>query len=150
MYLLKNAASVLTFTFMNISVIFAQASQNETIEDKELQQFASAFQQIQLISHETQQTMIQAVEEEGLGVQRYNAIQDAQQDPDKQVNATSEELNQFETVNQELEKIQIQAQQKMQESIIDEGLSLDRYQELAELIRNDPELQLKLQQLLQG
>ena len=147
---MKKLTSLLLFTLISAIGAFSQTEQKENVSGEELKQFASAFQQVQTVNQQAQQTMVKAVEEKGLEVQRYNEIQQAQQDPNQEANATGEELKQYETATQELEKIQVQAQQQMQEKIIEEGLTVNRYQEIATVVQNDPELQQKLQEYLQG
>ena len=142
--------SLLLFTLIIGMGAFAQTEQKEEISDQELKQFASALQQIQVINQQAQQAMVKAVEEKGLEVQRYNEIQQAQQDPNQEAEVTEKELKQYETATQELEEIQVQIQQQMQAKIVEEGLTVNRYQEIAAVIQNDPELHQKLQEYLQG
>jgi len=111
------------------------------VSDKELQQFVSVAQHIQVINQQAQQEMIASVQQGGLDVERFSELQQAQQNPNQEAEATDMELKQFETATQELEKIQVQTQQQMQEKIIEEGLTVNRYQEIAAVIQNDPELQ---------
>lgn len=150
MLIIKKVKSLLFVVLFIGSGAFAQAVQNEEVSDEEVEQFAGAFKQIQDINQEAQQEMISSVEEAGLDVQRYNEIQQAQQNPDQQVDASDEELEQFKAATQEMGNIQVEAQQKMQEKIKEEGLTLARYQEIGSAIQSDPGLQKKLQEYLQG
>ncbi len=142
----------ITSLFMTLIIssvgIFAQSG--EEVTDKELKQFASAYQQVQNINQQAQQNMIEAVEEEGFEIQRFNEIQQAQQDPNQDSDATDEEIRKYETASKKIEKIQGQAQQKVEKKISEEGLSLARYQEIIAAIQNSPELHEKLQEYLQG
>ncbi len=117
--------------------------QGGEVTDKELQQFVAASQYVQAVNQQIQQTMVATIEEEGLGIQRYNEIQQAQQDPNQDANATDQELKQFETATQELQKIQVQAQQQLQEKLNEEGLTENRFQEIGRSLQRDPELQEK-------
>ncbi len=146
---MKKITSLLLFTLIGVMTAFAQSEQQKEVSGEELKQFASAFQQVQTVNQQAQQKMVSTVEEEGLEVQRYNEIQQAQQDPNQEDNATDEELKQYEAATQELEKIQAQAQQEMQGKIIEEGLTVNRYQEIAAIVQSNPELQQKLQEYLQ-
>ncbi|MFW5656535.1 MAG: DUF4168 domain-containing protein [Bacteroidota bacterium] len=129
--------------------VFAQPM--EEVTDQELKQFASAFLEVQNVDQQAQQNMIDAVEKEGLEVQRYNEIQQAQQNPEQEAGtANDEEIKKYESASKEIEKIQGQTQQKMQEKITDEGLTVPRYQEIAAAVQASPELQQKLQQFLEG
>lgn len=66
------------FMMLIISGIGAFAQTSEEVTDKELKQFASAFQQVQDVDQQAQQNMIKAVEVAGLEVPRFNEIQQAQ------------------------------------------------------------------------
>ncbi|MFW6227254.1 MAG: DUF4168 domain-containing protein [Bacteroidota bacterium] len=134
---------IMLFSFISLSA-FAQSG--EEVTDQEIKQFAAAFQKVQEVDQQTQQKMIKAIQDEGIDVQRFNEIQQAQQDPNQEVDATSEEMNKYESVSKELEQIQGQAQQKMQEIITEEGLTIQRYQEVAAAIQASQELQQKLQE----
>ncbi len=149
MLTMKKSISLLLFTMISVVGAFAQIEeQKEEVSGEELKQFASAFQQVQTVNQQVQQRMIKAVEETGLDVQRYNEIQQAQQDPNQEVNVSDEELEQYTATTQELEKIQAGAQQEIQGKITEQGLTVNRYQEIAAALQNDTELQQKLQEYL--
>ena len=93
--------------------------------------------------------MIQAVEEEGIEVQRFNEIMNARQDPNQEVDASEDELKKFASANREIEDIQNRAQREMMEKIAESGLTVDRYQKIMVAVRNDPALQQKLQSSMQ-
>jgi hypothetical protein len=128
---------------------FQPQQQGGEISDEELQQFVSASQHLQVINQQAQQKMVASVEQGGLDVERFNEIQQAQQDPNQEASATDEELKQYETAIQELQKIQVQAQQQMQEKIKEEGLTESRFQEISMVLQNDPELQEKFRAIQQ-
>ncbi len=127
------------------SVPFQQPSTATEVSDKELKQFALAVQQVEIIKQEVQQEMLNTIEEKGLDLQRFNEIQKAQQNPLQDIDATSEELGKYESASGELLKMQGQAQQKMQEKIIEVGLPLSRYEEIAMALQSDTGLQEKFQ-----
>jgi hypothetical protein len=93
--------------------------------------------------------MVQIVEDEGIEVQRFNEIMNAQQDPNQEVDASEDELIKFASANREIEEIQTRAQREMMEKIAESGLSVDRYQEIMVAVRNDSALQQKLQSSMQ-
>ncbi|MCF8228479.1 MAG: DUF4168 domain-containing protein [Bacteroidales bacterium] len=144
----KKISSLFMLLIISGIGVFAQAA--EEVSDKELKQFASAFQQVQNVDQQAQQKMINAVEEEGLEVPRFNEILQAQQNPNQDTDATNEEIKKYESATKELKKIEGQAQQEMQEKIIEEGLTVPRYQEISAALQDSPELQEKLQEYLQG
>lgn len=123
--------------------------QGSEVSDRELKQFVSASQHVQVINQQVQQEMLATVEKEGLQAQRYSEIQQAQQDPNQEANTTDEELKQYEAATQKLQKIQVQAQQQMQEKLNDEGLTESRFQEISMALQSSPELQEKFRSIKQ-
>lgn len=128
---------------------FQPGQQGGEVSDEDLQQFVAVSQQMQIINQKAQQNMIQALQDEGLEAQRYTEIQQSQQDPNQEANASDEEMVQFEAATQELQKIQIDAQQQMQEMLKAEGLTQNRYQQISMSLQSDPELQQKMRALQQ-
>lgn len=141
----KITTLVLTVLFCGTTA-FAQTE--EKVSDKELNQFASAVKEIQEINQKTQMSMIGAVEAEDLAVERFNEIFAARQDPNQEVNATEEEMEKFNKANSKIVKLQNDSQEQMEEEILKQELTLDRYQEITMIIQNDEGLMEKLQKLL--
>lgn len=147
---MKKVISSMILIMVSVMVVSAQTGQEEKVSKEEIKQFASAFQQVQTVSQLAHQEMVKTVEGEGLEVQRYNEIQQGQQDPNQEVNATDGQLKQYQAAAQQLEEIQVQAQHEIQDKIIEEGLTLNRYQEIVAIVQNSPELQQKVQEHIQG
>jgi len=152
MLLSKKLYGLFIILLMSASVVFAQVpqqmpqQQTTEVSDDEMEQFALAFVEIQNIEQKIQPEMVQIVEEEGIEIQRFNEIMNAQQDPNKEVDASEDELQKFASANREIEDIQTRAQREMMGKITEAGLTVERYQEIMTALRNDPELQQKLQQ----
>lgn len=153
---IKKFTSLFIFFFMGIAVAFAQMPQQTvqpadpaSVTDTEMEQFAGVFVELQTMNQQIQQEMVTAVQEEGIEVQRFNEIMNAQQDPNKEVDATQEELELFAAAGQAIQKIQQSAQQDMQKVITDSELSLPRYQSIMAAMRNDSGLQQRLQEQIQ-
>ncbi|MDA3943937.1 MAG: DUF4168 domain-containing protein [Bacteroidetes bacterium] len=124
--------------------------EKEQISDSTLKLFAGAIQIVQVVNQQAQQQMGKAVVDAGLEVKRYQEIQMASQNPDAEVDITKEEMEKVKLVSQDLQQIQTKAQAEMQEKIGKEGLTLERYQELAAIIQSDPELMQRFQQMMQN
>lgn len=153
-------ASVFAFTlFFGVSS-FAQTqmempsnqekSEQNDIPKKELKQFASALVKVQEVNQKTQAKMIKAVETEGMTVERYNEVLQAQNQEGTESDATPEEQKSFEAVSTKIQSLQQESEVKMKANIEEEGLSITRYQEIAAMVQNDPELQQKLQTFMEG
>jgi hypothetical protein len=115
------------------------------VSDNELDFFAQAFREIQVIDQQVQMEMLSTVQEEGIDVDRFNEFLTAQQDPAQEFDASEEELNKFAAAYQEIEEIQEKALQQMEKAITENELTLERYQEIAMTIQANPELLQKLQ-----
>jgi hypothetical protein len=131
------------------AVIAQPTQQAEEVTDREIGQFASSLQEVQQINQQAQEKMVKAIEDEGLEVQRFNEIQQSQQVPDQPSDATEKELKIYQSAVSKLQVIQNNAQQKMEEKITDEGLTVMRYQEIMGMIQSDAALQQRLQKHLE-
>ena len=127
-----------------------QSQEQQQVSDQEIKKFASAFQEVQMVQQKAQQKMVTAVEKEGLDVQRFNELQQAQQDPAKQAEIEAAEMKKFQAASETLGQIQTQAQEKMTSKIIEQGLTVNRFQEISAMMQSSPEIQQKVQELLQG
>lgn len=145
--MLRRLTALFLLTFIGIAPAFSQTTQK--ITDKEVQQFATAFQQIQMLNQQAQQQMIQAIQNEDMEVARFTAIQQAEQDPEQEANATDEEMQKFQKAMQQVMVVQKDAQQEMEGQITKAGLTPQRYQQIAMQIQGNEELQQRIQQELQ-
>lgn len=153
MIFLKKMYPIVVFFFLGVTGIFAQQPQQPNqpaeVSDAELKQFASAYDRVQSIDQQLQHKMVSAIQKEGLEIQKFNEILNAQQDPNQEADATEEELEKFAVVHKAIEQIQSQGQQDIQKVIIDNNLTLNRYQEIMMAVQSDPALQQKLQELIE-
>ncbi|NJW53116.1 DUF4168 domain-containing protein [Salinimicrobium oceani] len=127
----------------------AQQVQNE-VTDAELAKFVKALQGIQMVTQKAQQEMIQIVQTEGMELQRFNEIHQASINPEVEVEATSEEKTTHKKIVGQLESMQAGIQQQMEKLITDQGLSLEKYEQIAMQLQSDTVLQQRIQQMLQG
>lgn len=146
---MKKVTVLLMGLIISATAAFSQEAQKE-VSDQELKQFAEAFQKVQVVNEDIQQDMMKTIQDNGLDVQRYNEIQQTQQQPSQETKASSEDLKKFETISVEIDQMRVQAQQKMQNKIEETGLTIPRYQEIAAVVQNSPDLQKKMQEYLQG
>lgn len=153
MILLKKIYPIAVFILLSATTILAQQPQQPDqpaeVSDAELKQFASAYTTVQSINQQLEQKMVSAIQKEGLDVQKFNEILNAQQDPDQEVDASEEELEKFAAAHKSIEQIQSQGQQDIQKVITDNKLTMPRYQEIMMAVQSDPELQEKLQELIE-
>lgn len=149
---LKKLFSVLFILTIAVSGAFAQVPQQmpqqqpTEVSDNEMEKFATAFREVQVIDKKVQQDMTTAVQEEGVDIERFNEYVAAQQTPGQEMEASEEEMEQFSEAYQQIEGIQMEAQKEMEKAIRESDLTVPRYQEIAMAIQGNQELMQKLQQ----
>ncbi len=115
--------------------------------DEELIAFFDINQQISVIQKETQQKIADAAQAGGLTMDRFNQIARA-----AQIGAmdqfSEEEINAFNGVAPKVTAIQRELQSQIQATIVDHGISPDKYQQIIADYRSDPELQAYVKELL--
>lgn len=153
----KLAGLVMFFMMLGSTAVFAQQlpqpqqqQQATEVTDAELTKFVAALQGIQMVTQQAQQQMMQVVQEEGMEIPRFNEIHQATIDPETEVEATAEEKATHKKIIGELETMQAGVQQQMEKLITDQGLSLERYEQIAMSLQSDTELQQRIQQIIQG
>jgi len=148
MIAMKKVYAFLIFALIAATAVKAQAPAQQDVSDDELKQFASVYKQIQSINQEVQQDMFEAIQEQGIDIQRFNELFQASMVPGQEIAASEEEMEKFNAAKAGIEKIQAQTEKKMEEVIVEEGLTLERYQEIAMAIQSSPDLQRKIQEYL--
>jgi hypothetical protein len=152
---MKNKLKIMRKIKVLLSVILfstatAFAQQNSTdVNDSELKKFATVYKKVQEVSRESQNKMVEIVQNEGIEVQRYNIIMRTQEDPSQKITVSEDELKIVKTINSKLKKIEENTNKKLQETIKENKLTVNRYQEILASIQSNPDLQTKLQEYLQ-
>lgn len=126
-----------------------QEQQQVEVSDAELTKFAQAYQGIKVAEQASQKKMIAAVEGENLEIQQFNEIHQAKMQ-NQEVNASKEDLKKHEKAVAKIEAMQPEIQKQMEDIIIKEGLTVERFQIIATAMQADPSLQQRLQQLMAG
>jgi hypothetical protein len=148
MFSFKKPFGILFALLLGAGSLFAQ---DTTIPDQDLEKFVDAYKGMVVLNETAQQRMVAAVEAEKLSVERFNELSQAQEAPDSPAKpATPEEQKQFDAAMGQLMKVQMEVQGEMEALIVKSGLSVERYQEIAMRLQSDPELQLRIQAMLQG
>lgn len=125
-----------------------QNSQARNISDEELEKFVDIDMQLQPMQQQAQQEMIETVEQKGMKVEKFQQIAQSQQQGNT-ADFSENELQKFSEINEELAVIDSQLQQDMISKIEEEGVSIERYQQIAAAVNQDQGLQQKLQKIFQ-
>lgn len=124
------------------------AQEQVEVSDAELNKIASAYQGIQKVNMEAQQQVMKTVEESGFEANRFNELYQASTTPEKAVDASDDEKEKFGEVMNQIQQMQVGFQKQIEEVIVEEGISMDRYQKIAMALQTDTELQQRLQSAL--
>lgn len=128
-----------------------QPPEAEEVTDEELNRFVTALQTVQEIQIETQATMSEAIEAQGMTEQRFSEIHNAQRNPEIDLTAeiTEAEEETYEAVLAQLISLQRGAQEEMQDAVASEGFNVQRFNEIIMAIQQDQELAQRVQEMLQ-
>lgn len=146
------AAGMLTasFSFAQVNENPQQQNQSEIeVNDTELEKFAKVFQQLQVANQEIQKEMITLIEGEGMEIAAFNTIHQAKMQ-DQKTDASSKDLEKYEEVVEKIDALQGDFKTRMESAVIDNGFTVERYQEIATALQNDPDLQARLKAILLG
>ncbi|MHA7864703.1 DUF4168 domain-containing protein [Flagellimonas marinaquae] len=130
---------------------FSQITAQEQVEvsDAELHKIAAAFQDIQRVNMEAQQQVMETVKESGFDPNRFNEMYQASASEEKTVEASDEEKQRFGEVMGKIQQMQTGFMKQIQEIISNEGLSMERYEQIAMALQTDADLQGRLRAALE-
>ncbi len=118
--------------------------------DDELKNFANAIVQVMSVQQQGQMQMIEQIEEQEMTVQRFNELyMQAQQMPLDDIEAEGEEMESFLEISEEIEKIQMELESVLVNIIEEEDLSIEKYEHIMTEYQQNPELQQRIQQLME-
>jgi hypothetical protein len=149
MHFLKSKTLATVFAFVGIMLFsLPSMAQRQKYNDEELKKFAKVLVDVITIQQQSQMQMIAVIEENEMSIQRFNQMMmESQEKPIEQVEGTQEEKEAFANISVEIMGIQEQMEDQLIKSIEDEGLSIERYEEILTDYQADPELQQRIRQL---
>ena len=121
------------------------------VSDEELELFIDASMTAQTVQMESQQEMIAIVDEEGIEVSTYNEIIQAQQmgQPLENIDVSASDIEKFERAQEQIQEVEVRMERNLAEAVEEEGMEMERFQEINMAIQQDPELQQRAQQMIQ-
>jgi|GEM_PF-2511241 len=123
----------------------------EEVSDAELGNFVKAVTSIQTINMEAQSTMMEVVDQSGFELDRFNEIYQAAMTEDTETLQTlsEDETKKFDDVLARFDAMQAVFQKQMEEAVVKQNITLERFDAIAELMETDTALQLRLQNMMQ-
>jgi len=147
------AAIIFLFGAASVQAQFEQPAPPQDmpeVTDEELKTFVDASMKAQQIQTEAQVEMIAIVEDEGLEVETYNKILQGLQmgQSADEMEVSESDVEKFETASAQIGEIEQDMEVKLIAAIEDEGLELERFQEIFMAVQSDAGLQQKMQQMI--
>lgn len=126
--------------------LLKQASKKE-VSPKEVQQFSSAIVKLQLIQRQSQGAIVGVIEQEGFSPERFVAIIRSQQEQTPlNPELTNEERQGLSQAMAKIQAIQEKTQQLEVQAVQEEGLGVERFEELIEAVEQSSDLQSQVRQ----
>lgn len=120
----------------------------EDFSDQELKAFLNAHKKVSEIQIENEAKIIKVIDDEGLSIDRFNEILQAQQDPQKKTETSPEDLSSFNNAAQIIIEENQKAEKRMTSSIEEEGIDIDTYQQIMLAYQQSPAVQSKVNELM--
>jgi hypothetical protein len=93
---------------------------------------------------------VKVITTQGMEVERFNEIANAQNNPKQEVEANDKEMEKVNVIGTKIQKIQTDFQQRVAGMIQKEGLTVQRYQEVYQAVQKDQKLQQQFGELIKG
>lgn len=129
----------------------AQLTQPELRENftkDELKSFVKANEKVVNIQTESEEKMITSIEASGLTVDRFNQIISSQQNPNKQTDASQQEMAAFNNAAQEIMTQRKESEIEMVQSIEKEGIDMETYNEIMYAYQQSPKIKKRISDLI--
>lgn len=126
-----------------------QPAQADSISDAELEQFAAVTQESQEVQQDMREQVDSMLAEEEMEMERFQEIMMSKRNPQMadSVEVSEEEEATMEAIQPKLMELQQQSQQQMVSIIQDNGLEPQRFQQIMQAVRTNPDVMKRFQEL---
>jgi hypothetical protein len=121
----------------------------EKLSDEDIASFVQVNHRMITIQSELEARMIKLIEEQGLTVEQYVEIALSQQSPELATSITEKELEKVRNVNEKIEALNSELHGKSLEVITEAGLTVQRYEEIANALENSRSAQQQYNELME-
>ncbi|WP_162344246.1 DUF4168 domain-containing protein [Cyclobacterium salsum] len=127
----------------------AQQQVNDNFSDDEYEKFVAINQTLAPMQAEVEAKMVGILEEKGMEVPRFQALMQAQRQGNI-MDATDdpEEISTFNEAGQEIMKVQQESQEELQKHITDNGMEIQKFQEISIAYNQSPKVKEKVDALM--
>ncbi len=116
-------------------------------DSKEFERFSKALADVQEIQENLNENINEEIEDSSLGDTRFREIHRVMQTPgaDEQDDIGSDERDQYQSVMEDIEEIQMDAQDEMVDTVEERDMTVERFNEIIRAVQQSRELQEALQ-----
>jgi hypothetical protein len=138
----------LLVAFVAIFASGVQAQTEQKVTDEQLKKFVKVSQKVQGESMKQQQEMMKVIQDEGISPERFNQIYKAEQNPNKESDASGEEKKQYDAAMKKINAMNKQSQKDMEALIKKEGMKVETYMMINKKLQQDKSLQKRFRQIM--
>ena len=125
---------------------FSQINAQE-VTDYDLQNFARAYKEMLQLNNKAQKEMAQIISKEEMDLEIYHAINESK-NSDYEPDVPKSEFTKYEEIQPKIEKVQNKLEQEVEKAYSKHDLSKQDYKAIAERVKQDQLLQIKLEKIL--
>lgn len=120
----------------------------EDFKKNELKSFILASSKVENIQMGAQQSMAEAVKSEGLTIEKFNTLAQAQEGGEAPENASAEDQEMFNKASEKIMEIQEEIIGQIQETIQEEGIDIQTYEQIVYAYQNSEKVKGDLEEVL--
>ncbi len=126
----------------------SQGSPAADVSDQELESFVTALEEVQEVQQDMATQSQESVQSSDMGEERFQELYQARQSGSEPANAATDAENQeFEQLMADIQTIQQESNEAMVEAVQDEGLEVQRFNEIAQAVQQDQSLMQRMQEM---
>ncbi|QCR24137.1 DUF4168 domain-containing protein [Pontibacter sp. SGAir0037] len=126
------------------------AAAKTDFSDAEIKQFADANNRLMAVQQEGEKVMLNILQEEKVEVEKFNELAKAYQEQKlEEVSATPEEMAAFNKAAQRIMEMQPTIQRDVEQAIVKDGMSLEKYEQIMLAYQQSPVLQAKVHKMME-
>lgn len=116
------------------------------VNDRMIEQFASATEVLNVIQKDGQVEMIDAIDQQGLTLEEFNQMVNMEEYPDgEETKAISrEDKIAFDNAKKQVDQVRSNVEQRMDEAIMKAGLTLEEYQAVKQAYNEDADVRKRI------
>lgn len=121
----------------------------EDFSQNELESFVKVNEKILRIQEESEQKMLQAIETEGMSLERFTEILESQRNPERETNASEAELASFNKAAQFIINESQKTQMQLVATLEEEGIDVNTYHDILYAYQQSPNVQDRIHRIEQ-